>query len=148
MLLYKTDFFLQRMQCTRTDKEDSLSLIEPLYLFFNAYRRGINDLDGLLKNEAWIELSPPILLKAGELFTIAKESAQLQQVLYNTIVASNYTGRQCFQAVVVTETVMAIFEQYTSDYIFTFLVPSFFSMALERQAVERYNALKKSNSNN
>lgn len=144
MILYETDFFMQRMQCTRTDKEESLALIEPLHMFYNAYRRGINELDALLKNEMWIELSPPILIKAGELFTTAKSAEQIQHIVYNTIVASNYTGRQCFQGVIVAEIMTAIFEQYTSDYIFTFLLPSFFSIALERQAVERYNALKKS----
>ena len=69
----------------------------------------------------------------------------IRKVLYNTIFASNYFGRKFLTSVVITETVLAIQRQEDLDYIFRSLIPSYFGMEFERNAVqvyERYRALR------
>ncbi len=144
--LYHSEYFLQRLQCSRTDREDTLLLIDPLFQLFQAARKGMKAVDDLLFDEHWRARATPFLHKAVEFFTVANDAKQIRLVLCNLIFSSGLAGRQCLQAAMTAETVVAVYEQQSSDFIFSFLIPSYFGLDMASQVSEYYQAARKSNS--
>lgn len=139
------EFFSQRLQCGRNDKQECLRTIyllaEVAYTFGTG---GIRAVDSLISSNT-VKYSEVFLNNALQLFIDAKNVDQIRTVLYNTIMASNFIGQQFLNAVIITEALASLFDHDDIDYIFTFLVPSFFGMDYEeaaRQAYRDFRTLK------
>lgn len=137
-----TNYFAQRIQCSRNDKEEALRTVVELAEIAFASQGGIRALDEIVE-QCRENHANRFLSKAIQLYMDAKDAEQIRQILHNTIIASNLIGPQFLQAVIITETMAALFEKENIDFIFTFLVPSFFGMDYENSAVEAYNVCKK-----
>lgn len=144
-LIIDAEYFSQRIQCSRDDKEECLYTVRLLLeLAVTAREKGILALEGMMDaNPA--RYSSPFLRKAVQLIVDVGNAEQVRKVLYNTIFSSNYFGRKFLTSIVITETVLAIQRQEDLDYVFRSLIPSYFGMEFERNAVEvyeRYRALR------
>ena len=144
-LIIDAEYFSQRIQCSRDDKEECLYTVRLLLeLAVAARAKGILALDQMMEEHP-ARYSSPFLRKAVQLIVDVGNADHIRKVLYNTIFASNYFGRKFLTSVVITETVLAIQRQEDLDYIFRSLIPSYFGMEFERNAVqvyERYRALR------
>lgn len=144
-LIIDAEYFSQRIQCSRDDKEECLYTVRLLLeLAVTAREKGILALEQMMDaNPA--RYSSPFLRKAVQLIVDVGNAEQVRKVLYNTIFSSNYFGRKFLTSIVITETVLAIQRQEDLDYVFRSLIPSYFGMEFERNAVEvyeRYRALR------
>lgn len=141
-MLIDTEYFTQHIHCSRDDKQESLYVVRQLIeLAVAARSEGLLALDRLLEDE-WERYSAPFLRKAMQMTVDLKSVGKIKQVLYNSILASNYTGRQFLTAVVITEAMAAIHEEEELDYIFRFLVPSFYGISFESQVVAVYDQFR------
>lgn len=141
-----TEYFAQRLQCSRNDKEECLQVIPALAMVVFAAQGGVRALNDMLDNNRnWQRRSTPFLNKSVQLYMDAKNAGQIRRVLYNTVLASNFSGPQFLQAVIVTEVMASLFEgEEDINFIFHFLVPSLFGIEYEAAAVEMYEKYKRS----
>lgn len=141
-----TEYFAQRLQCSRNDKEECLQIIPALAMVVFAAQGGVRALNDMLDNSRnWQRRSTPFLNKAVQLYMDAKNAGQIRRVLFNTVLASNFSGPLFLQAVIVTEVMAALFEgEEDINFIFHFLVPSLFGIEYENAAVEVYDNYKRS----
>lgn len=133
-----TEYFAQRIQCSRNDKQDCLRTIYLLAEICTAARGGgVRALDSLM-NEHRLKYSASFLNWAVQLYMDAKDSSQIRTVLYNCMISSNFSGPQFLNATIITEVLAALCEQEDVDYIFSFLVPSYFGLDFQEAAVNAY----------
>ena len=138
-----TEYFCQRIQCSRDDKQECLRMVYLLADVAYTYRSGgIMAVDSLISHNK-VKYSAVFLNRALQVFIDAKEVSQIRTVLYNCIIASNFSGRSFLSAVIITETLACLFDQEDLDYIFTFLVPSYFGMDYEDTARRAYQDYRK-----
>ena len=139
-----TEYFAQRIQCSRNDKQECLQTIYTMAEFaFVAHGGGISAVDDFLASSR-AKNAGPFLENAIQIYMDAKSVEQLRTVLYNSIVSSNLSGLQFLNSVIVTEVLAALREGEDIDFIFTFLVPSFFGIDFEdsvRQAFQNYRRI-------
>lgn len=137
-LTINAEFFSQRVQCGRHDKQECLHTIyllaEVAYAFMDGSIRAV---DSLISSNT-VKYSEVFLNRALQLFIDAKNVDQIRTVLYNTIITSNFIGQQFLNAVIITEALAALFDHEDIDFIFTFLVPSYFGMDYEENARQSY----------
>lgn len=137
-LIINAEFFAQRIQCARNDKQECLRTIyllaEVSYAFMNG---GIRAVDSLISSNT-VKYSEVFLNRALQLFIDAKNVDQIRTVLYNTIMASNFIGQQFLNGVIITEALASLFDHEDIDFIFTFLVPSYFGLDYEENARQAY----------
>ncbi len=134
--------YIQKMQYSRNDKEEALQVLPILTELAFAAQKGVKALDGMIRYDAQENLGR-FVNKAIQLYMEAKHADQIRKVLYNTIIYSNMTGAQLLQCVVVTETVVSLYEHEDTDFIFTFLIPSYFGLDYEDVVIGVYNSSKK-----
>lgn len=139
-----TEYFSQRIQCSRDDKYECLRTIQFLAEVENVYHSGgVAAVDRLLETEP-TKFSAVFLYRAVELFMDVKSSQQIRTVLYNRIITSNFVGAQFLNGVVITEALCAILDKESSDYIFNFLIPPFFGIDFEDNARQAYRDFRRS----
>ena len=137
-----TEYFAQRIQCSRTDKQDLTDNMRVLMeLAHHARRFGLLDLDRVLTEDS-ARYADPFLRKAVAIILDIGDSAMVRKVLYNYIVSSNFSGRHFLKAVVTSETVIAMMNEMDLDYIFTFLVPSYFGLEMDGYLQSVYRSFK------
>lgn len=136
-----TSFFAQRLQCSRNDKEEALKTVAELVDIAYLSQGGVKALD---EKASALKASPAgrFLGKALQLYMEAKNASQIRRVLYNLIASSNWTGGLFLQGVVITEALAALLEKEDMDFVFTFLVPSFFGIDYEARAADIYYNFK------
>lgn len=137
-----TEYFAQHIQCSRMDKTDLLDCVHLLMeLATHARDFGLLDLDRRMNNDP-VKFSDPFLRKAINTVADISDPRLVRKVLYNYIVAGNLSGRHFLKSVVITETVIAIMLQQDLDYIFSFLVPSYFGVEFEGAIQQLYMEFK------
>ncbi len=136
-----TGFFAQRLQCSRNDKEEALKVVTELVDIAYLSQGGVKALD---EKASALKQTPAgrFLGKALQLYMEAKNGSQIRRVLYNLIVSSNWTGGLFLQGIVITEALAALLEKEDMDFVFTFLVPSFFGIDYEGRAADIYHDFK------
>lgn len=138
-----TEYFVQHIQCTREGKYECLSTVRQLAeLALAAREHGLLRMDKMIEDR---DRFPDVFLrKAVNLVTEIANPDNIRQVLYNYIFSSNYTANQRFlNGVLITETMLAISQSEDVDYIFTYLVPSFFGFEYEKDVIGVYQQVKK-----
>lgn len=138
MLSMNTEYFSQRIQCSRNDKQECLRTIYLLAEVSYTFLKGsIRAVDSLISSNH-VKYSEVFLNRALQLFIDAKNVDQIRTVLYNCIITSNFFGQQFLNAVIITEALAALYDREDVDYIFNFLIPSFFGMDYEENARQTY----------
>ncbi|MCH4239421.1 MAG: hypothetical protein LKF71_04050, partial [Oscillospiraceae bacterium] len=139
-----TEYFAQRIQCSRNDKQECLQTIYIMVeLAFTTHGGGIHAMDEFLSKSRERNVGN-FLMNAVQLYMDVKDVEQLRTVLYNSIICSNLSGPQFLNAVIITEVLAALLEEEDIDFIFSFLVPSFFGIDFEniaRQAYQDYRRM-------
>ncbi|HCA71159.1 MAG TPA: hypothetical protein DHW78_01160 [Ruminococcaceae bacterium] len=141
MLHMDTEYFAQRIQCSRNDKQECLQTIYIMAEFaFTTHGGGIHAMDDFLAKSR-THNAGAFLMNAIQIYMDTKNVNQLRTVLYNSIICSNLSGPQFLNAVIITEVLAALREDEDIDFIFSFLIPSFFGIDFEdtaRQAFQNY----------
>lgn len=134
-----TEFFSQRIQCSRDDKQECLYTVRMLLELASVARD-----KGMLAMDHMVDANPeryasPFLRKAVQMVLDVGEIELIERALYATIVASNHVGGKFLNSVIIAETMMALHQREEMDYIFRFLVPSFFGLDFEPNVVAVYD---------
>lgn len=138
------EYFAQQIQCTREGKHETLPTVRQLVeLAFAARSEGLLKMDDMVNDYA--RFPDPFLRKAVNLVVEVANTDAIRQVLYNFILSSKRVANnnQFLNHVVITETMLAISRSEDLDYVFTYLVPSFFGVEYEREVVNVYRNYKK-----
>ncbi len=137
-----TEYFAQHIQCTREGKQECLFTVRLLLeLAFAARKNGLLKMEELIREDN--RFSDAFLRKAVSLVVEISSPELIRKVLYNYIFSSNYVSNQRFlNCVIITETILAISRSEDTDYIFTYLVPSYFGMEYENEALHVYENYK------
>lgn len=137
------EYMAQRMQCSRMDKEDLLDTVHLLMeLAHHARNFGLLDLERRMNSNPG-KYSDPFLRKAIGIIAEISDPDQVRKVLYNYIASGNFSGRHFLKNVVITETAAAMVVQMDPDFIFAFLVPSYFGLEFDAPIQEMYREFKK-----
>lgn len=137
------EYFSQRIQCSRDDKQECLYTVKLLLDLASCARdKGLLALDKMMDDDP--RYSSPFLRKAVQLVVDVGNTDNIRKVLYNSIFSTNYFGRKFLASVIITEGMLAIQRQEDMDYIFRFLVPSYFGMEFEANVVALYETYRAS----
>lgn len=140
-----TNYFAQHIQCSRLEKQDLMdSVMLLMELATHARDYGLLDLDRRINSDP-VRYGDPFLRKAMNLLADISDPRQIRKVLYNYIVSGNFGGRHFLKSVVITETAIAMLQQQDLDYIFSFLVPSYFGLEFDgviQQLFKDYKSTK------
>ena len=138
-----TEYYIQHIQCSREGKQECFFTVRQLVeLALTAREKGLLAMEGVIRDYA--RFPDPFLRKAVNLVIDISNPSNIRRVLHNYIFTSNYTTNQRFlNAVLITETMLAVSQLEDLDYIFTYLVPSFFGMEYEEAVIDIYLEFKK-----
>lgn len=137
-----TNYFAQHIQCSRTDKQDLMDCVLILMeLATHARDYGLLDLDRRMNSDP-VRYSDPFLRKAVNMIADISDPRLVRKVLYNYIVTGNFSGRHFLKGVIITETCIAIMLQQDLDYIFSFLVPSYFGVEFDGDILQLFKDYK------
>ena len=139
-----TNYFAQHIQCSRFEKQDLMDYIQILMeLATHARDYGLLDLDRRIHSDP-VRYCDPFLRKAVNLIADISDPRLVRKVLYNYIVAGNFTGGNFLKSVVITETAIAMMMQQDLDYMFSFLVPSYFGLEFDGVIQKMFREFKAS----
>lgn len=139
-----TEFFISRLQCTREGKQDLLYTVRQLVeLAFAARDQGLLSMEGLIDDHA--RFPDAFLRKAVQIVIEISNPDNIRRVLYNVIytTAAYKSNHKFLEGVIIIETVIAISQKEDLDYIFTYLLPSYFGMEYEESVIDVYRNFKK-----
>lgn len=134
-----TEYYAQHIQCTREAKAESLYLVRNLLeLAFAARENGMLKMDEMIQDK--IRFPDIFLRKAVSLVVEVSNEDNIRDVLYNYIFTSgNQVNNHFFMnCMMVTETLLAVSRSEDLDYIFMYLVPSFFGFEYEQEPINLY----------
>ncbi len=133
-----TEFFAQRLQCSRSDKQDCLLTVRQLLEIAFFYREHTPvELDRFMQDRRTI-YTDHFLRRAVSCLVDVGNNDLIRQVLTNYILVGNYTGHKFLKNVVIMETILALHKNMNLDHIFSFLVPSLFGLEFEEYVLELY----------
>ncbi len=137
-----TEYFVTHIQCTREGKQECLFTVQQLVeLAFAAREHGLLKMEKVMEDQG--RFPDVFLRKAVNLVIEISNPLNIRRVLYNYIFTSNYSSNQKFlNGVLITETMIAISQSEDLDYIFTYLVPSYFGMEYEDAVIDIYRRFK------
>lgn len=142
-IVMTADYYTQRMQCTREEKLECLSVVrELLTLAFIVKEEGFLKMDEALRDP--IRFQDKFLRRAAGIIVETADAESVEQVLYNLIFTSAEMGhRRFFKYILIAETMIALGKGEDMDYIFAYLVPSFFGLEYVDQVEELYYQAKR-----
>lgn len=142
-IVMTADYYTQRMQCTREEKLECLSVVrELLTLAFIVKEEGFLKMDEALRDP--IRFQDKFLRRAAGIIVETANEENVEQVLYNLIFTSAEMGhRRFFKYILIAETMIALGKGEDMDYIFAYLVPSFFGLEYVDQVEELYYQVKR-----
>ena len=133
-----TEYVAQRLQCSRTDKQECLPVVQQLLdLAFFAREHGLVELDRYFHRDP-LRFCDPFFKKAVSCLVDIGDYRVVEKVLQNYILSGNYSGHQFLKNMVIMETVLAIHQRVDLDHIFSFLIPSLFGMDCEGEISAMY----------
>jgi len=138
-----SDYYTQHMQCTRDEKLNCLPVVRDLiYIAFTARDYGLLKLDDMIHDT--MRYRDKFLRRAASLIIESANMENVEDVLYNLIFnSSNMTNSAFFRSILIAEVMMAIGRGEDMDYIFTYLVPSFFGLEYVEQVEKLYYQCKR-----
>jgi len=136
------EYFAQHIQCPREAKQDCLVTVRQLVeLAFAARQQGLLKMDEMVQDYA--RYPDPFLRKAVNLVVETSKEENLRQVFYNYIICSKIvTNHQFLNQVVIAETMLALSRSEDLEYIFNYLVPSYFGIEFESSVISVYQNYK------
>lgn len=139
-----TEYFAQRIQCTRDDKEDCLPTVRQLLELAYASRDvGLLVMDEMVQDKA--RYPDAFLRKAVQLTVEIADSEKIRKVLYNLIVTTKFMANHHFlKDVLITETMIALSQGEDLDYLFAHLLPSYFGLEYFSMVEQLYYDFKAS----
>ena len=142
-IVMTADYYTQRMQCTREEKLDCLPIVrELLTLAFIVKEEGFLKMDEALRDP--IRFQDKFLRRAAGIVVETANAENVEQVLYNLIFTSAEMGHyRFFKYILIAETMIALGKGEDMDYIFAYLVPSFFGLEYVDQVEEMYYQAKR-----
>ena len=142
-IVMTADYYTQRMQCTREEKLDCLPIVrELLTLAFIVKEEGFLKMDEALRDP--IRFQDKFLRRAAGIVVETANAENVEQVLYNLIFTSAEMGHyRFFKYILIAETMIALGKGEDMDYIFAYLVPSFFGLEYVDQVEELYYQAKR-----
>ena len=142
-IVMTADYYTQRMQCTREEKLDCLPIVrELLTLAFIVKEEGFLKMDEALRDP--IRFQDKFLRRAAGIIVETANAENVEQVLYNLIFTSAEMGHyRFFKYILIAETMIALGKGEDMDYIFAYLVPSFFGLEYVDQVEELYYQAKR-----
>lgn len=138
-----SDYYTQHMQCTRDEKLNCLPIVRDLiFIGFTVRDFGLLKLDDMIHDT--MRYRDRFLRRAAGLIVESADMESIEDVLYNLIFnSSNMTNSAFFRSVLIAEVMMAIGRGEDMDYIFAYLVPSFFGLEYVEQVEKLYYQCKR-----
>lgn len=142
-IVMTADYYTQRMQCTREEKLECLSVVrELLALAFIVKEEGFLKMDEALRDP--VRFQDKFLRRAASIVVETANEENVEEVLYNLIFTSAEMGHyRFFKYILIAETMIALGKGEDMDYIFAYLVPSFFGLEYVDQVEELYYQAKR-----
>lgn len=142
-IVMTADYYTQHMQCTREEKLECFSVVrELLALAFIVKEEGFLKMDEALRDP--IRFQDKFLRRAAGIIVETANAENVEQVLYNLIFTSAEMGHyRFFKYILIAETMIALGQGEDMDYIFAYLVPSFFGLEYVDQVEELYYQAKR-----
>lgn len=136
------EYYTQRIQCPREAKQDCLPTVRQLVeLAFTARKKGLLKMDEMIQDH--LRYPDPFLRKAVGLVVENSNAENIRKVLYNYILSTKHVANHEFlKDVVIAETMLALSKQENLEYIFHYLVPSYFGIEYEPMVVGVYKNYK------
>ncbi len=136
------DYYTQHMQCTREEKLDCLPVVRELVMLAYTVRdEGLLKLDALMRDK--LHFHDKFLRRAASLVVETANVDNIEEVLYNLVFnSSDMSNSRFFRSILIAETMVAIGRGEDMDYIFAYLVPSFFGLEYVDQVEELYYQCK------
>ncbi|MBR5486031.1 MAG: hypothetical protein IKV41_05920 [Oscillospiraceae bacterium] len=143
-----TDYLAQHLQCSRTDKQDCLPMVQQLLeIAFFSRDHGLVALDKFFNAEN-SRFTDPFLRKAVSCLVDIADAKMIRQVMYNYILAGNYTGSQFLRNLIIADTILALHQKVDIDHIFSFLVPSYFGLEFDSTVIDMYRNYARTRNHN
>lgn len=143
--MYRMDAitFSKHIQCTREAKQDCLFTVRQLVeLAYTAREEGLLKMDSLAEDT--VRFPDPLLRQAAHLMAEVSGTDRVRKVLYNYILAGGIQSPQkLLNGMIIAEGMVAIGEGEDLDYIFTYLIPSYFGIDYHETVHEIYLRYKK-----
>lgn len=138
-----TEYFGMHLQCTREGKQECLFTVRQLLeLCFEAKQKGLLSMDTMMEDK--VHYSDRFLRKAVEMTIEISSSEKIRKCLYNYIISSKHiANNQFLSEIIITEAMCALSDDEDLDYIFTYLVPSYFGIEYDSEVVSVYQNYKK-----
>ena len=138
-----TEYFGMHLQCTREGKQECLLTVKQLLeLCFAAKQGGLLKMDSMLGDK--VRYSDKFLRKAVTMTIEISSSARIRKCLYNYIISSKHIAKNQFLSeIIITEAMCALSDDEDLDYIFTYLLPSYFGIEYDSEVVNVYQNYKK-----
>ena len=135
--------FSRHIQCTREAKQDCLFTVRQLVeLAYAAKEEGLLKMDSLVEDVT--RFPDPLLRQAAHLISEVSGSDRVRHVLYNYVLAGGIQSPQkLLNGVIIAEGMVAIGEGEDLDYIFTYLIPSYFGIEYQQMVQDVYLNYKK-----
>ncbi len=112
-------------------------------LAFAAKQQGLLKMDDMVQDQA--RYPDPFLRKAVNMAVEISNADNIRKVLFNYIITSKHVANyQFLSEVIITETMCALSQEEDIDYIFTYLVPSYFGIEYSNMVVDVYYNFKQS----
>ncbi len=110
-------------------------------LAFAARQQGILKMDDMIQNHT--RYPDPFLRKAVSLVVENSNAESIRTVLYNYILSTKHTANyQFLNEIIIAETMLAVSRSEDTEYIFNYLVPSYFGIEYESMVVNVYRNYK------
>lgn len=142
MDMVDVEYFSEHIQCSRTDKQDCMPVLEQLMELANhAHTYGLLELDRLIQDNLY-KYGDTFLRKAISAIVDIGDRPLTRRILMNYILCGNYSGPQFLKNMVIAETALCIQADVPMDHTFLFLVPSYFGLEFEPNIIQLYRSFK------
>lgn len=137
------EYVTQHIQCPREAKQDCLPTVRSLVeLAFAARQQGMLKMDEMVQDT--MRYPDPFLRKAVGLVVENSNEDNIRMVLYNYILSTKrVANHQFLNEVIIAETMLALSRKENLEYIFRYLVPSYFGIDYEPSVVQVYENYKR-----
>lgn len=138
------EYLANRTQVTREGKQECLYTVRQLVeLAFSARDHGLLSMEGLLDDRA--RFPDPFLRMAVQLTLDISKPENIRRVLHNYIhtTAAYKANHKFLEGIIITEAMLAISAGEDLDYLFTYLLPSYFGLEYSDAVTDVYHGFKR-----
>jgi hypothetical protein len=138
------EYLASRVQVTREGKQDCLYTVRQLVeLAFAARDQGLLAMEKLIDDRA--RFPDPFLRTAVQLVIDTSNQNNIRRVLYNYIhtTAAYKANHKFLEGIIITEAMLAISAGEDLDYLFIYLLPSYFGLEYADAVTDVYHGFKR-----